>query len=195
MPRAPPTKRLKVLSPIPIVSVLSLQRRGVPGHEGNSVMSRQPTSYPSTGFLPVRSRESCYVAGGCRQVKLNDPTRLRAAFPSREHKRPVVCPRAGAWGSDWWRGIAHGGLDCGDRPCEIDAYEGSLALSPPQSVWAGGVMKSRMGRRVADSEAAGMFAAQMPGGRRRRYGATSSLFDDEGGSERRLARCTMEHTS
>lgn len=121
MPRAPPTKCFRVLSPFPIVSVLSLQRRGVPGREENSAMSRQPASYPSAESLPTRSRESWYVAGGCRQVK----------------------------------------LDRGVRPCEKDAYEGSLALPQAQSVWAEGVVKSRMGRSVADSEAAGMFAAQM----------------------------------
>jgi hypothetical protein len=31
---------------------------------------------------------------------LNEHTRLHAAFPSRERKRPVVNPRDGAWGAD-----------------------------------------------------------------------------------------------
>jgi hypothetical protein len=40
---------------------------------------------------------------------LNGPARRRAPFPSRERKRSMVGPRAGAWGSDCRCWIAHGG--------------------------------------------------------------------------------------
>ena len=81
----------------------------------------------------------------------NDCARLRAVLFEPRSRATGAQPRAGAWGSDQWRGIAHGGLErsCQNRRPSLpsrtittppgEGFGGSWSQRTPQvPYWKGG---------------------------------------------------------